>query len=242
LYPKRSKQYSNILWVVECVCGLSYEVHSSTLQIGKSNPCSCKEYREWPWKWDRSKTDFVPERGNSFDDLTGIVSGTLTCEYPIGRNKGRILLWHCSCTCGGTYVGMSNRLKRGREASCGCLLRGATHFGWSGYGEIPGKFYSKLKRAAFSRNHTVEISIEYLWDLFLAQNRNCALSGVPLQFLNEKGCVDITASLDRINSNLSYVEGNLQWVHKHVNLMKNVLDQPYFLEMCAKITALNKEI
>jgi hypothetical protein len=45
-----------------------------------------------------------------------------------------------------------------------------------------------------------------------------------------------TASLDRIDSNKDYVEGNIQWVHKHLNLMKNILSQEYFINLCNKVS------
>ena len=42
--------------------------------------------------------------------------------------------------------------------------------------------------------------------------------------------------IDRIDSSKGYVKGNVQWVHKNVNLMKGKFDQEYFIEMCKKIT------
>jgi len=44
-----------------------------------------------------------------------------------------------------------------------------------------------------------------------------------------------TASVDRIDSNKGYIKGNVQFVHKDINLMKNVLNIEYFIEMCKKI-------
>lgn len=45
-----------------------------------------------------------------------------------------------------------------------------------------------------------------------------------------------TASLDRINSNAAYVTGNVQWVHKHINKMKNDLPEDVFVSMCAAVS------
>jgi len=44
-----------------------------------------------------------------------------------------------------------------------------------------------------------------------------------------------TASLDRIDSSKGYVKGNLQWVHKDINMMKNHYNQKYFIEICKKV-------
>ncbi len=44
-----------------------------------------------------------------------------------------------------------------------------------------------------------------------------------------------TASLDRIDSSKGYTKDNIQWVHKHVNLMKHKFDQKYFVDICKLI-------
>ena len=46
-----------------------------------------------------------------------------------------------------------------------------------------------------------------------------------------------TASLDRIDSSKGYVIGNVQWVHKDINIMKNKFDNQYFIDMCKKIAS-----
>ena len=50
---------------------------------------------------------------------------------------------------------------------------------------------------------------------------------------------DRTASIDRIDSSAGYVAGNIQFVHKHINKMKNNLDEQCFIEMC-KLVAFHK--
>lgn len=47
--------------------------------------------------------------------------------------------------------------------------------------------------------------------------------------------LDSTASLDRIDSSKDYTIGNVQWIHKSINLMKNVIPQDIFVEWCVKI-------
>jgi hypothetical protein len=77
--------------------------------------------------------------------------------------------------------------------------------------------------------------LEYAWDLFIAQNRTCVLSGVRLTF----GKRGNTASLDRIDSSEGYVEGNVQWVHSEINRMKGRLSDKNFVEMCRKVVKWN---
>lgn len=44
--------------------------------------------------------------------------------------------------------------------------------------------------------------------------------------------VFISRSIDRIDSSVGYVEGNMQWVHKDVNRMKQEFSESYFIETC----------
>jgi hypothetical protein len=99
--------------------------------------------------------------------------------------------------------------------------------------EISGQFWARLKANAKTRNIELNVDIEHCWNLFLNQNRTCALSGHKLCFSNNSEIQ--TASLDRINSKLGYIEGNLQWVHKTINLMKRNLTNQDFLEFCKKV-------
>lgn len=63
------------------------------------------------------------------------------------------------------------------------------------------------------------------------QERRCALTDIELVMPERFGDAR-TASLDRIDSSGSYRIGNVQWVHKDVNRMKNDFDQDYFVKMC----------
>jgi hypothetical protein len=46
---------------------------------------------------------------------------------------------------------------------------------------------------------------------------------------------------DRIDSSKGYVVGNIQWVHKHINKMKNKYPQDHFIEMCRLVAENNKD-
>jgi hypothetical protein len=67
------------------------------------------------------------------------------------------------------------------------------------------------------------------WTTIWTQNTFVRCSRVHAPYL------DNTASLDRIDSSLGYVRGNVQWLHKDVNWMKNTLDQDRFIELCKAI-------
>ena len=75
------------------------------------------------------------------------------------------------------------------------------------------------------------ITDEYLYKLFIEQHEICKLSGLKLS-INLK---DFTASIDRIDSNMGYIIGNVQWLHKDVNYLKYDLDIEELYYICEKI-------
>ena len=80
------------------------------------------------------------------------------------------------------------------------------------------------------------VTAEYLYKILQKQNGICPYSGELLTFANsEKERKYQTASLDRIDSSLGYVENNVQWVHKRVNSMKNDMSENEFIEFVVKI-------
>lgn len=146
-------------------------------------------------------------------------------------------IWLLQCECGNKYEATLHVLRHGYGESCGCkTFDRKSKAKWQGYGEISLDFFHNIKRGAKARKHLFKISIEYIWDLYEKQNRKCALSGIDLKFSrNKKKDKTGTASLDRIDSSKGYIEGNVQWVHKTVNMMKNKLNQQEFINICKMI-------
>ena len=110
---------------------------------------------------------------------------------------------------------------------------------FKGVGELPMDFFNHIRQGAtkpqkYREAKEFTITIEYAWELYLKQGRKCALSGMDIGFLEREGSRGrrCSASLDRIDSAKGYVEGNVQWVHKHVNIMKNKYPLDYFLKLC----------
>lgn len=171
-------------------------------------------------------------------DLTEKRFGKLTAISRAPNNNGRTY-WKCKCDCGKEKIVEAAHLRYGYTQSCGCAQYqyGEENRSWKGYKEIPMILFYRIRHNARIRNIPFKIKIKDLWDLFVKQNRKCSLSNLPLDFTyggrdkKHKG----SASLDRIDSNKGYVEGNVQWVHKDVNWMKQDYSNDYFLEMCQRI-------
>lgn len=102
--------------------------------------------------------------------------------------------------------------------------------------------YRALKRGIeFNES---EMNTKFLWDLFLKQDRKCALTGVTLKLgstlkgqsstYNGNCHPDIKniASLDRIDSNRGYTKDNVQWVLREINSMKSNYKQEDFINFC----------
>lgn len=173
-------------------------------------------------------------------DLTNQVFEKLTC-LERAHKIGRHVTWKCLCECGNITYPYQTHILRGNTKSCGCLQKvsGEKNKCWGGHGEISGNVWSAIKRDRRKKDsREFSISIEFAWDLFIKQNRLCKLSGIPLTF--DQNGEARTASLDRINSDLGYIEDNVQWVHKDINIMKNIYTQEYFVEICKKVAELDK--
>lgn len=162
---------------------------------------------------------------------------TVLARAQVSRNG---VHWKCQCKCGKARVSRASHVISGHTQSCGCLTATTvSNRRWTGHGEISGTYWSDLKANAIVRDIPVEIGIEQAWDLFLYQNRCCALSGLRLSFsrdLRKKGRHGQTASLDRINSDKGYLHSNVQWVHKDLNVMKMDMPDSTFIGWCMTIS------
>ena len=103
--------------------------------------------------------------------------------------------------------------------------------------EISDRYWRDLKDGAEKRDIDFSLTPTEAWKIFLTQNRCCAMTGTDLDFKSygHRG----TASLDRIDSQKSYVSHNVQWVLTTVNLMKGSLKEDYFKLLCSQISAKN---
>lgn len=110
------------------------------------------------------------------------------------------------------------------------------------YEDLSGIFYSDIIYSANRRGikfDSVNLTMEYLWNLYIAQDKKCALSKVEIKlfkdFKKKKNLRLNTASLDRIDSTKDYEVGNVQWVHKDINKMKSTFKQENFIELCKNV-------
>lgn len=161
--------------------------------------------------------------------------GELTFISTITGIKGTMCKWKCSC--GKEILRRPTDIAQGKIKSCGHLQKrtGKNHPRWLGVEEMSGQFWGSIIGHAKDRKLKVLITPKEAWECFLFQNRKCALTGEVLQFDTSWRKGDGNASLDRIDSSKGYVKGNIQWVHKDINMMKKDYSDDYFIKMCKKV-------
>jgi len=188
--------------------------------------------------------------GKAYDNLVGKKYNKLTVLEVLPKtyipehystNKLRRFC-RCVCECGKECIKRIDSVKSNRVMSCGCaviekgrFIRGPNNGAFKGVGLISGTKFYEIKRGAKRRNIKFNLSKKYLWELFISQNEKCALTNQQLWFGRNSFPHETNASLDRIDSSVGYIKGNVQWVHKDINKVKGSLNQKYFIELCKMV-------
>lgn len=173
--------------------------------------------------------------GKKFNALKYIEHVDTPIKYKNKKSQGVYCKWQCDC--GNTIISVAKEVVKGRKKSCECYIfrRKENHHGWTGYKDISGEYWCGIKNNANTRKLKFEISIEYAWEIYIKQNKKCAITGVDLFFSSYSCEHDGNASLDRIDSNIGYTKNNLQWVHKTINYIKRDLSDNEFIDWCKKV-------
>lgn len=175
-------------------------------------------------------------------DLTGKRFGRISV-LGIGQRpphmKGTYSMWRCRCDCGHEKLIRGAYLRKGRIRTCGCMMDlKLTPTDPRRVGDLSYCYFSRVRAGAKSRNMDFEMSMTDMWNLFQSQGAKCAISGLPIS-LDPRGVRaknwSQTASLDRIDSSKGYIKGNVQWVHKWINLMKLDHSHEEFVQLVCAI-------
>lgn len=207
--------------------------------ISKIFNCSISAIRlkikEYNIKLNTNKIYFIPHVGQKFNKLEFIEEV---------QKKSNKKYWKCECECGKIKTYDYYSVLIGTSKSCGCYQRNKVkEYNWSGYMEIPGLYWNQLKNGARRRNIVFDITKEYVWNLYEKQNRKCKLSNLLIGFETKNNKIkNFQASLDRIDNNKGYIEGNVQWIIKEINYMKNKLNEQNFIDLCRLINNYKKEV
>lgn len=211
------KDGASKLWTARCDCGVIRDYKSNRIRQKTAGGVSC---------------------GCRGKNLVGKRFGELeVLERTERRSRDNKVIYRCRCSCGIEIERPGRYLTSGDTKSCGCIgplaIRNAH---WTGFGEISGDYFSNIKRNAKTRGLIFDITIEYIWELFLLQDKKCKLSGFNLNLSPNLSRQEQSASLDRIDNKFGYIYGNVQWVHKDVNFLKNKYSEEYLIKMCKMVS------
>lgn len=148
-------------------------------------------------------------------------NGKLLTNYaPMSHFKG---LWQCLICKNEWQSTIENRQRGSKCPNCRKSNQtGQKNCAWTGYEEISGKQWNSI-----IHKNSVEITIEAAWDLFLKQDRLCALTGKELSIEN--------AVLDRIDTTQSFTQKNVQWISKKIHSLKRNLSDSEFIGLCKEV-------
>lgn len=182
---------------------------------------------------------------HNFIDLSGKEYGQMVVIDLAGHysESRKILIWNCICNCGRKFTSRGADIRQNKVKTCGCQINSGNRRNWQGYEEISKGFWKTICENRHKRRKVLDfdITIEYIWELFIQQQRRCIFTNLELTFgTSTKDRQNQTASLDRIDSNKGYIKGNVQWVHKHINKMKNNYSDADFIWYCKKVAENNE--
>lgn len=209
----------------KCKCGVEKSVNKKNLQNNLTKSCGCRGRK-------LGGETYKLEVGTRYGKLT-VIEEAVSLQRKHGKSKrgtSSLYYYNCLCDCGNTKMVVKAHLKSGATTSCGC-----TELGIKKYKNIPRWLIRNFKGGAKARNKEWNLDITYLGDLWEKQHGKCAYTGWDLE-IGVNGHIK-TASLDRIDSNRGYIQGNVQWVHKVVNYAKHTLTHEEFLKMCFDISS-----
>lgn len=176
----------------------------------------------------------TPIIGEKFGQWT-IVSTEVKSGTSLDKNN-RNLYWKVQCNCGEESWRSKVALLGGKTNACkSCKLK------FNNIHTTISSYYNKIINGLQTRsvgNLEFNITSEYIQELY-DNNPICALSGLDLRLDNSLKSREQVLSLDRIDSTKGYIVGNVQWVHKDINMMKGSLTDEKFINLCSIVSNYN---
>ena len=231
-YAGKKEDVRSKLWLCRCECGQERKFTTSYLNTHRSKCC-----QECLKKKAKKKEKEICK------EYIGRKIGTYTVIGYLGKDKWGSRGWLAKCKCGNERKiktsHITGKCKVKINECMRCRLERIEGENRIIEGEIPDRFWDRLIQHAERRKIKVTITKKYAYDLYISQNKKCKYSGDDLYFtkLRTNYSRYTTASLDRIDSRKPYEEGNVQWVHKKINMMKQQYSHDDFINMCKKVAS-----
>lgn len=181
----------------------------------------------------------------AFHDRTGERYGRLLIiRYEGVRNHSRA--WLCRCDCGNEKVILWKQIQQNHTGSCGCWLAEtrATYGGRAGKNALAegesafNQLFFNYKKSARERGHTFKLSKGEFREL---TSQPCYYCGAPpeLKYHAVKGTNGsyYGNGIDRIDSSVGYVSGNVRPCCKQCNIAKGTLSEQDFYAWIKRVSA-----
>jgi hypothetical protein len=153
-----------------------------------------------------------------------------------GKNKTGAHLWYWTCPECLIVWGPSTVSHLRRSVMCRlCANQPHNNGRWKGHRDLTGVWLTAQAHNASRRGHSWDVTPEYLWQVWVEQRGRCIYTGWELLHGHD-------ASLDRIDNTKGYEVGNVQWVHRQINLMKGTMTEYRFLELCRAVSGFDSAI
>lgn len=170
----------------------------------------------------------------------GMVSGRLTVVSPATKKNGRSR-WVCKCECGAVKEVAAKHLLTTAIKSCGCLLKEKARERFlkrEPLESMKRRMYLTYVSSARSRGIEMCINEDQMSDI---ASMNCHYCGSePRAFssrLKTPHDPYMANGLDRVDSEIGYVVGNVVPCCKVCNMAKGTMTNDEFIEMCNMVVS-----
>lgn len=211
----------------ECVCDCEDKsiiwIRCNFLYNGFQSCCGCSHYK-------------YPVAGTSFNRLT------LTGNWKfVQRTHARLMQWECQCSCGSPakYIVGSKVIKE-RVRSCGCLIREENLKLMDSLPYWKNAVFSQVSRSSNSKDRAFTISKDEVWSLSQKPCYYCGCAPSNLMKRSARRPAFMWHGLDRMDSSIGYIQGNVVPACWPCNRAKGNLSTSQFISNANRIAEYTK--
>ena len=171
------------------------------------------------------------------DYLNGMTQSNISKKYKIGSEKVKMLLDRNNIH---REIGKGSGSKKAWSKG----VRQPRNCNKGGTKDIHNAFFARWKANAKSRSYPFDVTIEYLQELLEKQNYKCAYTNIdmlcPKNYTEKREMTSspYLLSLDRIDNEFGYVNGNVHFVCVWTNKAKGSYSHKTFSEILSNFKSL----